>query len=70
MNWICWPHGKIQDGREYFHNLLSFKCFHICAKNKKINEWNKLLSGSLKENSSWKLFCYQNYLENATDFQS
>ena len=43
--------------------------FAFCAKNQKRNGWNKLLQ-SLKENSSWKLFCHRNTREKTKDFQS
>ena len=58
---------KIQDGREYLHNLFSSKSFHICAKKQKIYEWIELLH-NLKENSSWKSFCHQNTQEKCNRF--
>ena len=69
-NSTCWQ--REQDSRwcckEYFHDLFSFKSFHICSRNQKIIEWIVLLQ-SLKEDPSWNLLCHWNTRENATDFQ-
>ena len=35
----CWPRDKIQDSREYLHDLFSSRSFHICAIKKPQDKW-------------------------------
>ena len=63
-----WPCDKIQNGREYLHDLFSLKSFCICAKNQKINEQIEP-SQNLNKNFPCKLFCYRNTRKNVEKMQ-
>ena len=61
-----------QDSRwqRIFARSFLFQVFpHLCKEATRYMSRSNLFQ-SLKENSSWKSFCYRNTHENATDFQS